>query len=171
MKNKPACIIPMSVLMFCICLSCSSTAEPEEPKEFAIFVVELSPTIITQLNDLELIKEPLLTTSDITSYKWENHYITYPESVYERLKAWGHLLNRGFVVTVDNQRIYMGGFRNSLSSAACSAPVINLGPECTIDHSIYIGRYYVSPPEPDEPDPRIDPRIYKALEEAGILIP
>ena len=151
------------------------TTRPEGSGGFAIYIVDENSYQEISLDKLKLSQQPFLSTSDITSYKWDDHHITYPETVYERLKTWGNLLHRFFVVTVGSERIYWGRFMDDLDSGGCQNPVIRLIPRHpdgrnTMPPSIMIDRAY---PEyfGTDPDPRADNRIHKAFEKAGILIP
>lgn len=173
----------MFVLMFCICLSCSnnkSTTEPEDSNDiFALYIVE--DTIYGNsefgLDTLRLSKQPILSSSDITSYSWSKHQITYSEDVYKRLIGFTDLWKKSFIVIAEGKRIYRGLFQSHLDSNASQNPVIFLYPrEPDMKHilppAIYIRRsYFDGEGLETEPDPRSDTRIYNALEEAGILIP
>ncbi|UCH10554.1 MAG: hypothetical protein JSU61_01270 [Fidelibacterota bacterium] len=123
------------------------------------------------------MSQSFLSISDITSYKWSIHQITYPGSVYERLKTWGSLINRAFVVTVAGERIYWGMFKDDVDSGWCQNPVIMLYPRHpdgrnTIPPCLTIQRAYPGySGSDDDPDLRADPRIYQVLSDAGILIP
>jgi len=183
MKNKLAYVMPMFILVFCICLSCSnkkSTTEPEDSNDiFALYIVE--DTIYGNsefgLDTLKLSKQPLLSSSDITSYSWNKHQITYSETVYEQLIGFTDLWRKGFVVIAEGKKIYWGLFQSWVDSYACQNPVIILHPrEPDMKHilppAIYIRRsYFDGEGLETEPDPRSDTRIYNALEKAGILIP
>ena len=126
---------------------------------------------------LKLSKQPLLSSSDITSYSWSKHQITYSEVVYERLIGFTDLWRKSFVVIAEGKRIYWGLFQSHVDSYACQNPVIFLYPrELDMKHilpaTIYIRRsYFDGEGLETEPDPRSDTRIYNALEKAGILIP
>ncbi|UCD39071.1 MAG: hypothetical protein JSW54_06215 [Fidelibacterota bacterium] len=139
-----------------------------EPYQYQAFV---------HLDELELLEPPFLSAPDITSYCWSIHQIDYPSSVYERLKTWGGLINRIFIVTVADERIYWGTFKGDLDSGGCQNPVIMLYPRHpdgsnTIPPCLIIQRAYPDfVGSNDDPDLRNDLRIYRALVEAGILVP
>lgn len=182
MKTKLVCIISMLILMFCICLSCSndkSAIDPEENDTFSIYVVDdaIYGNSEVGLNTLKLSKQPLLSSSDITSYSWSKHQITYSEVVSERLIELTDLWKKGFVVIAEGEKIYWGLFQSQVDSYACQNPVIFLHPrELDMKHilppAIFIRRSYFDGEGLEaEPDPRSDTRIYNALDKAGILIP
>lgn len=162
-----------------LCLSCNeeeSVLEPSATDGFAIYIASDNDGT-PKLDNLSLLQPAFFSSSDIASYKWSEHHITYPNSVWEQLKTWGNLLHKIFVVTVGDERIYWGQFMDDLDSSACQNPVIMLLPRHpdgrnTISCSLWIERAYPGYfGDPDDPDPRMDPRIYKALEKAGVLIP
>ena len=130
-----------------------------------------------QLENLTLLAPAFLSTPDITSYSWDEHHITYPDSVWERLRTWGSMLHRTFVVAVGDERVYWGRFIDYLDSSGSQNPVIPLlarhpDGRNTTPPSLRIERAY---PEysgpPEAPDLRDDPRIQRALAEAGLLVP
>ncbi len=129
-----------------------------------------------QLDELHLLQPPLLSLSDITCYRWNNHHISYPDSVWDRMITWGKLLHKIFVVSMGDERIYWGRFLDMLDSAGCQNPVIFLIPRQpdgrnTTPGIIMIEREYPFYVRPDSyPDPRDDSRIYNAMLEAGVLV-
>ncbi|MFH1007205.1 MAG: hypothetical protein V1800_06860 [Candidatus Latescibacterota bacterium] len=175
-------------LMVClsVCLSCDygKSLEPDENDDFAIYIAGDSRLDVdtrdedgTLVDKLSLLQPAFLSTSYITSYSWSNQCIAYPDSVWERLKTWGHLIDKLFVVTVGDERISWGMFKDALSSSSCQNPVIHLWPRHpdgrnTTPPTLWIARTFPSyAGDPDDPDLRMDPRIYDALEKAGVLIP
>ena len=146
---------------------------------FAVYIA--APTVLPysaiQIGDLVIQPPAFLSASDITSYTWSEHDIAYPDSVWERLKTWGNLFGRIFVVTVGGERIYWGRFMDSLSSDIFQQPVITLIPRHpdgrnTTPRSLRIQRAYPAYfGAPDDPDPRNDPRIHDSLDSAGVLVP
>jgi len=146
----------------------------EEYESFAIYIASdnISDDWTIQTDNLTLLQPSFLSASDITAYEWNDHYITYPDSVWVRLKTWDNLLHKLFVVTVGNERIYWGRFLDLVDSRGSINPIIWLNPRhpdgrnTTPDSfSISEGKGYIL-----DPDPRIDPRIYNALEKSGVLI-
>ena len=167
------------MLIICFSACQKDVTQPEGNSDFAIYIVENNIYGNNQvgIDTLILSEYPLLSSSDITKYSWSKHQIDYPESVYKRLTEYTDLWRKGFVVVVENERIYWGLFQSYLDSYACQNPVIILFPRNSdmkhiLSASIAIHRsYFDGEGLESEPDPRADPRIYKALEKAGILIP
>jgi hypothetical protein len=73
-----------------------------------------------------------------------------------------------FVVTVDDQRIYLGAFMSPESSVSFDGPTIVL--PSGREHHYRIDPRYPGGPAP-APDPRADPDLRALLEEAGKLAP
>ena len=161
-------------------LSCHaerSILEPTANDGFAIYIVsdDIYEYWKAQLDELTLAQPAFLSASDITSYVWSEHHITYPDSVWERLKTCGNLLHRLFVVAVGDERIYWGLFMDVADSGGCQNPVIMLicrhpDGRNTTPSQIHIERGYPEYSGTD-PDPRVDPPIYEALQKAGVLVP
>lgn len=165
--------------LICLCTGCDknkSVVEPDTSVSFDIFItsddIPFGQTI--QLDELHLMQPSFLSLSDITNYLWSNHQISYPDSVWDRLKTWDNLLHKIFVVNVGDERIYWGRFMDMLDSAGCQNPVILLmlrhpDGRNTTPGIIVIERAYPSYIGSDS-DPRDDSRIYNALKEAGVLV-
>ena len=162
-----------------LCTGCDknkSVVEPDTSVSFDIFITsdDIPFDQPVQLDELNLLQPSLLSLSDITNYLWSNHQISYPDSVWDRLKTWGNLLHKLFVVNVGDERIYWGCFMDMLDSGGCQNPVILLIPRHTdgrniTPDTIVIERAYPSYFGSDI-DPRNDSRIYNALLEAGVLV-
>lgn len=172
------CMLFTITFLFSLIVSCKGldTINCYLHGDFKIYIAESDSEIGTPVDDLILVPDPFLSIEDIISYTWENHLITYSDTVHERLKTWGNILHRIFVVIVGNERIYWGCFMDDLDSGSCQNPVIRLIPRHpdgrnTIPSSIAIERGY---PEyyglNDNPDWREDGRIHESLICAGVII-
>ena len=73
-----------------------------------------------------------------------------------------------FVVCVGEERIYSGGFWTPLSSLAYDGVII-MQPWDTNQTTIYISLGYPAPEAFTRNDPRADPRVMDALEQANKL--
>ena len=181
-------IVALSIIVFFVagCIFDSDTKkdkdnythlEPDANDSFAIYIVSdnISDYSEIQIEELDLLQPAWLSASDITNYHYSKHLITYSDSVWERLKTWGNLLHRIFVVTMGNERIYWGRFMDFLDSSGCQNPVIMLIPRHpdgrnTTPRVIIIERAYPIYIGTDL-DPRLDKRIFEAFIEAGVLVP
>ncbi len=170
------------IIVFCLLFShCNINKDPISSNidnNFAIYIIEDNIYGISevQIDKLKLSKNPIITSLQITSYFWNEHKITYSESIYEQLLEHTDLWRKGFLVTVGDERIYWGLFQTYLDSYACLNPVIILMPRFSGDNhvltpGIVIERsYFGSEGLENKPDPRSDLRIYKSLKDAGILV-
>ncbi len=167
-------LVVTGVLLF---TACGEPTKHEEDGSFAIYIAKETASPGTPLYSLSLLERAFLVASDMTAYDWSEHHISFSESVHQRLKSWGNLLNRIFVVTVEKDRIYWGMFKDDLDSGGCQNPVIMLmwrhpDGRNTVPPSIRIERAYPGYMGPDEdPDLRVDPRVHEALNSAGVLVP
>ena len=157
--------------IICISLySCNSfDSKSDETGDFAIFLLAdntvLAAHAVTQLLDtLILENQPLISIDDIEEYKWSDHSLTL-NTENDRLKTMeslhGKSLGIPFVITVGDERIYLGGFWYMYSSLMPSFP-----------HSFFSskGLFIEEGMSNDNEDVRNDNRIYKSLKAAGILI-
>jgi hypothetical protein len=187
MKIYKSIILFLTYLIF-LSFNCQREENPLKPESDTILRIYISdyipdwsdpmvpPPAVPPLNELNLIEEPFLTNADITNYKWSTHYITFPISVHNKLKNWGNLLHRIFVVVAEGERIYWGKFMDDLDSGICQNPVIRLltrhpDGRNTIPEFLIIERAYPGySGSQNDPDIRNDLRIYNALKKACILL-
>jgi len=164
--------------LICLFISCEKNKSVVGPDTTISFDIYVSSDDIpygqpVQLDELHLLQPPLLSLSDISSYSWKKHHISYPDSVWNRLKTWDNLLYKFFVLKVNDEPIYWGRFLFYLDSVGCRNPVIPLIPDSDgrniIPGSILIEQTYLTYAG-SESDPRNDLRIYNALLEAGVLV-
>jgi hypothetical protein len=151
--------------------SCTDSTSPGLFRDLAIYTLQdttISAAMVWDipLDRLVLSSRPFLTASDLTSYRWSTHEYTVTASVDSQLAAlkWAHGHTGGipFVVVVDGERIYLGAFWYAYSSLMPQVPYID----------VLFGPYRIW--QPSSPlvteDKRSDPRIYRVLKNAGILI-
>ena len=100
------------------------------------------------------------------SYNWQTHEFSVSATVDSQLVAFRRTLGPTggipFVVVVATERIYLGSFWYGYSSMICQVPIIDaIGNPHRINkcESVLVSE-----------DKRIDPRIYRSLKGAGILI-
>jgi len=164
-------------LGFCVgrCCKDASPLRIEESGEFAVNIAVENTIPGTLLEEIPLIDEAFISSSDLTGYYWHMHRMTYPDSVYRRLTSWGDMIGRVFVVSVGEERMYWGLFLTDAFSSVWENPVIRLIPDESgtgigIPRTITIDRAYPwFMGSEDEPDPRADERIYNALLKSGKL--
>jgi hypothetical protein len=123
------------------------------------------------LHTLTLLQSPIISIDDIAYYKWSDHVFSLKSGHELKSLDKRRLGVHGipFVVVANNERIYLGAFWTSFSSYAPDFPYINLG--FAVFFAPISGEFRIEKRWIDgEPDLRSDPRIYKALQSAGILI-
>ncbi len=117
------------------------------------------------LDTLVLADEPFMTVTDISAYHWSSHTFVPSPRIENQLTALrdshGSLSGIPFVVTVGNDRIYVGAFWYAYSSLAPAFPHIDL-----ISNPHQIQASWM----PGDTDVRYDVRIHDALKLAGVLI-
>ena len=121
-----------------------------------------------ELEQLVLAPAPFLSEADISSYDTCNHVLKLTQAGVTHLQAAlgtdavPSVYGRPFVVSVGTQRIYLGAFWYAYSSLAPQVPYIEVLIE---PHRIW--RDYSDGTQSDQ---RADPRIYRVLKNAGVLI-
>ena len=164
--------VGLGLLFTCACEN--GVVSPDEPDRFAIYIAADNETLYAPpyYPTVPLEPEPWLTDKDITSYEWDSHIITFPDSVRARLNGRRDLLHRYFVVTAGGERIYGGWFIDALDS---TIPPVRIRIYCRHETEElpfpYVIRIGFAPSDPDYmSDPRPDPRIEQTLERAGKLL-
>ena len=177
---KKICPIILSLVIFLS--ACQSPVEETQPaplegEPFAIYLIE-DPQITGpdldnyELDELPLAETPILTTEDLVSYDWERHGINLNKDAY--LKLMGILMNGmpssgvPFVMVAYEQPVYAGSFWTLLSSLSFDGVVI-LQPFDPAGQTLYIELGYPGESFFTGEDPRGNPRLQQALEDAGIL--
>jgi hypothetical protein len=122
------------------------------------------------LDEVELESQPLLSTADILAYDQGTHTLELTREAFNRLQADLHVPMDGlpFVVCAGGERIYPGAFWSPVSSLSYDGVVILL-PLDTASTTLQISLGYPAAPFFSGSDPRADPRVLEALEDAGLL--
>jgi hypothetical protein len=177
-------IILVCLIIMCLSANCSkddNVLGTDNPVTFEIYLSanNLSGTAQDQLDGVELIEPPFLTLSDISGYNWDKHLITYPKSVWDRLKTIEDLWGKCFVVTVDGDQVYWGRFSSSAFISGYSGTLDNTEIslisdtesvyESYIPSSILIEQSHQYYDGPDS-DRRNNLRIHNTLTQAGKLV-
>lgn len=122
--------------------------------------------------DLQIRKEPVISSAEIVRYNWPNHEIELTEEAYNRIQRLFatpvDVQGIPFAVCVDSEPVYVGAFWTPVSSISYSGVVIGqpLSPDQRI---ISIGLGYPGRQAFTGQDPRPDPKIKRSLESAGKL--
>jgi hypothetical protein len=120
--------------------------------------------------ELQLEERPLLSTENLVAYRWETHEMELTPSGAERLARLEPSLLGGlpFVLCARGEPIYGGALWTSYSSATYPGIVIDVYP-ASLGQPVPIRLGYPSPEWFTGEDLRSDPRIYRALDQAGKL--
>ena len=168
----------LSLLAVFICLCCSCDNHTDYSRVFDIYLLE-DPEIHAYaaledtLPDLILQTEPVITVSDLNYYKWSEHCFSInkkrAETLAEILDIRKSVHGVPFVITVSDERIYVGAFWYVYSSLAPTCPHI-LVTTLTWEESTEIVLRIEEVWTGTDPDPRDDLRIYNALKATSVLI-
>lgn len=149
-----------------------ATITPTIENGFSIYLLaqNIPPQQLAILSHLQLEIRPVLSINDIVTYAKATHEIGLTASGYERIHSLSVPVNgKAFAVCVDGQPIYAGAFWVGYSSLIFDGIVIDTI-RATKEHPvIQIQLGYPGPAFFHGDDPRSDPRILQALEQAGKL--
>jgi hypothetical protein len=172
------------ILLLFVLSACQAPVEeveeveiPLEGEPFALYLLG-DPQITGpdlknyDLDQLPLAANPLLTTDFLISYDWENHGINLSPFAYQQLLAIfsGGMPSSGvpFVILAYDQPIYAGAFWTLRSSLSFDGVTI-LEPSDPAGQTLYITLGYPGADNFTGEDPRGNPRLKQALEDAGKL--
>jgi len=178
-ENRGVAVIVNKVRLFVIALAMVPilvACAPSQGGGFSIYLLadEMPATELSMfdLDDLELQEKPIVSTIDVVAYDSETHEIELTAGAYERIQRLFTLpvkvFGMPFVVTVDADRIYAGGFWTPASSVSFDGVVI-CQPWDPDERVIRIALGYPAPEAFTGEDPRSDPRVLESLEAAGKL--
>jgi hypothetical protein len=170
-----SCIILFSIL-FCYC-SKINTTKNELGKGLKFYLLKDSSITAhqvdsTNINNLILADKPFLTYEEISYYIWAEHTFVIDsekagiiQNLCKNNTKYSGSEGIPFVVTVDNERIYLGAFWYGFSSLAPIFPYIdalfmNGRPTILTIRKAWIVK---------QPDVRNDPRIYRTLTLHGLI--
>ena len=162
---------PSSVVVEPTLLS-PATITPTIENGFSIYLLaqNISPQQLAVLSHLELEKDPLLSINDIVAYRKATHEIELTATGYERIHGLSVSVNgKAFAVCVDGQPIYGGAFWVGYSSLSFDGIVIDTILATKEHPVIQIQLGYPGSAFFRGDDPRSDPRILQAFEQAGKL--
>ncbi len=165
------------VLLLSACGQRAETPAVANGEAFELYLVAdvqiAGPDLMNyDLEELPLADAPILVTDDITSYNWEYHIINLTDEAWQKILS---IFSVGmpmsgvpFVILSHGERIYAGSFWTPLSSLSFDGVVI-LQPFDPTSPTLFITLGYPNAEVYTGVDPRSDPRLESALEEAGVL--
>ena len=166
------------LLFFLSLYSCSENNITESTLEEGVNFYLLKDSSITasqiinsNIDNLKLAERPFLTYKDLGYYNWVEHSFVINSNKAKTIQNICEnnttVFGIPFVVTVDQERIYLGAFWFLFSSVAPAFPYIYalIDMEKT-PHILIINKSWDSA----KPDLRNDPRIYNTLKKYGLLL-
>ena len=169
------------ILLLIALSACQAPAEEEgrplEGEPFAIYLISdpqiTSPDLKNyDLDELPLAAEPLLVTDELIGYNWELHTFDLTQEAYFKLITIfsGGLPMSGlpFAVVAYEEPIYAGAFWALFSSLSFDGVVI-LQPTDPAGQTMQIALGYPGAEFFTGEDPRGNPRLQQALEDAGLI--
>ncbi len=180
MIKKLSFLLIVIVLFLSSCQTeTTQTPEPQTSRgnAFELFLVsdsQISGADIQnyELSELPLASEPLISVKDIDSYHWDTHRIDLTDEAYQKVLSLfsGSIRTSGvpFVIISEGERIYAGAFWSLASSLSFDGVVI-LQPVDPAGMSLFINLGYPGPDFFTGEDPRSNPQLRQALEDAGVL--
>jgi len=135
----------------------------------------------TSLDKIPLESEPFITEKDIPSYYWRSSIITISETKLNYLLSVTPTDGKPFVLTVNDERIYLGVFWSPDSSVntPSNIHIIRLSSGADIIDKLENDGYSITPQQGEVPLPTFAPSdwkdsknekiLYNALKDAGIL--
>ena len=177
MLKKTLILAALTVILLSACQADPTEAPPLEGEAFELYLVAdeqmAGPDIKNyELSELPLAAEPIITTENIENYLWDVHAINLKPDFYKQFLA---IFSAGmpmsgvpFVILSNNERIYAGAFWSPASSLSFDGVVI-MQPFDPSGQPLLISLGYPGDDFFTGEDPRDDPRLLNALEQAGLL--
>ncbi len=178
MFKKLYLILTLLVLTVSACQKIQLEEMPElEGEPFELYLVANPDMtgvdlINYELEDLPLAMNPLIKTENIDNFLWEGQAINLTEEAYKNLLTIFSnnipLTGLPFVVLSYGERLYAGAFWTPISSVSFDGVVI-VQPVDPAGMPLLISLGYPSEDFFKGEDPRFNPRLLQALENADLL--
>jgi hypothetical protein len=172
--------LPLFLLLWILSACQAQDAAPQKPLEgepFAIYFVG-DPQITGPdlrnyaIEKLPLSEVPILTTDDLVSYDWERHGMNLTKDAYLKIQS---LFAAGmpssgvpFVVVAYEQPIYSGAFWSPFSALSFDGIAV-MHPLDPAGQTLYFELGYPNRDNFTGEDPRSNPRLLQALEDAEVI--
>ncbi len=161
------------IALFALPLAACGAKATAHASEVAIYLpaqpMSGAAMLAADLNALDLQPEPVIAADEIISYSPATHDLVLSSAAIERIAKMKVPVNGvGFVICVDKEPLVAGAFWALYSSLSFDGLTIQVPVLGNADHvHLYSGYPSVDSALPD--DPRDDPRLLKALQDAGKL--
>ena len=140
---------------------------------FAIYLTEgdIPPAQMEALSHVDIAEQPIISMDDIITYNAKTHELKLTTSAFERIPQLEvPVRGKSFVVCVDRKPIYWGAFWTPISSISFDGVTIWKPLSLEEPHIITLELGYPSSSFYGGEDPRNNPEVIRALEQAGKLI-
>lgn len=178
MIKKTFLIISLIVVLLTACQAEPTQAPAQGGEAFELYLVAdvqmAGPDLENyELAELPLAEDPIITTDDIDNYLWNVHAINLTQDAYKKILTVfsGGMPMSGlpFVILANGERIYAGAFWSRASSLSFDGVVITQ-PFDPSGQPLLISLGYPTKEFFTGEDPRDDPRLKSALEQAELLL-
>ena len=162
----------LRIVLLLFVLFALTACSAEKQGGFALYLLadEVTPQQLPVLSHLELADAPFLTEGDILSYQQSSHEIELSATGVDKLQQLDVPVSGiAFAICVDREPIYTGAFWAAYSSLSYDGVVIDPTLVSLENPVIQVNLGYPGASFYRGDDPRSDPRIFTALEKAGVL--
>jgi len=157
------------VCVFIVSGGCSRASH----EGFAIYLTEgdIPPTQMPALSHVDTAEKPIIAADDIITYNTQTHELKLTTSAFERIAQLDvPVRGRSFVVCVDRKPVYQGAFWTPISSISYDGVTIWKPSSYQEPKVITLELGYPSSSFYGGEDPRNNPEVIRAIDEAGKLI-
>jgi hypothetical protein len=165
--------LSIALASLCVLLAATSCSTPPPTDGFAIYLTRhnIAPSDMEMLSHVDLADDPIISMDEVVSYDASTHEMALTLAAYERLASMEvPLSGTSFVACVDGNPIYWGALWTPISSLSFDGVTIwqPLGENGSTVVQIRMG--YPGPLPGSGEDPRNNPAMLDALEQAGKLL-
>ncbi|MGB2800286.1 MAG: hypothetical protein WBC82_10660 [Dehalococcoidia bacterium] len=162
----------IAAAIVCVLIISSGCSAPNH-EGFAIYLTkgDIPPAQMPALSQVDILEQPIIAVNDIITYNAQTHELKLTANAFERIcELEVPVEGRSFIVCVDRKLIYFGAFWTPISSISFDGVTILKPFSFEEPHVISIELGYPSSSFYGGEDPRDDPEVIRALEQAGKLI-
>src|SRR4030042_423156 len=140
---------------------------------FAVYLTkgDIPPAQMPALSHVDIAEQPIIAMNDMIAYNAKTHEITLTTNAFDRISSLEvPVRGKAFVVCVDRKLLYWGAFWTPISSISFDGVTIWKPLSLDEPHVITFELGYPSSSFYGGEDPRNNPEVVRALEQAGKLI-
>jgi hypothetical protein len=149
------------------------TTAATQTEGFAIYMTkgEIAPSQMEPLSHVIITDQPIIGLNDIITYNSATNEIVLTNEAFQRIAALRpSVYGQSFVVCVNRSPVYWGAFWTLISSVPFNGITIEVPFNSPGNNSITISPGYPSPAFFKGEDPRNNPTVINALQQAGKLV-